>query len=214
MRIIDISLPLRDGMVVWPGDVPFRRRRTQSIAAGHHCNLSKMETGVHAGTHVDALCHFLDGAPSIDRMDLAAFIGPCRVVAIENRVAIERAELERFDLAGVERVLFKTANSALYERPVFVERFIGLTPEAASYLASIASLRLVGVDYYSIAPYDSEKSVAVHRAILGRSIVPLEGLDLRDVEPGDYQLIALPLRIEGSDGSPVRAVLIEENDEG
>jgi arylformamidase len=208
MRILDISLPIREGMVVWPGDDPFKRHLTFAITRGDACNLSRIETGVHAGTHVDAPCHFLNGAASIEQVDLSAFIGPCRVVAIENPVAIDRGDLERLDLAGVERLLFKTTNSVLYNRPTFVESYIGLTPEAARHLAAIESLRLVGVDYYSIAPYNSEQAVAVHRAILGRSIVALEGINLRNVEPGDYDLIALPLRIEGSDGSPVRAVLI------
>jgi arylformamidase len=208
MRILDISLPIREGMVVWPGDASFQRRLALAIARGDVCNLSQVEMGVHAGTHVDAPRHFLDGAASIEQVDLSAFLGPCRVVAIENPVAIDRGDLERLDLAGVERLLFKTANSGLYDRPTFVESYIGLTPEAARYLATIESLRLVGVDYYSIAPYNSEQAVAVHRAILGRSIVTLEGINLRDVEPGGYELVALPLRIEGSDGSPVRAVLI------
>jgi arylformamidase len=213
MRIIDVSVPLRDGMVVWPGDVAFRRLHTHAIAMGYHCNLSKIEMGVHAGTHVDALCHFFDGAASIDQVDLASFIGPCRVVEIKNRKAIERADLESLDLAGVERLLFKTGNSGLYDQPAFVENYVGLTPGAARFLAAIESLRLVGVDYYSIASYGGEQTATVHRAILGRSIVALEGINLSGVEPGDYELIALPLRIEGSDGSPVRAVLIKSNDE-
>jgi len=198
MRIIDISVPMREGMVVWPGDAAFKRHLTFEIARGHAYNLSRIETGVHAGTHVDAPCHFVAGAPAIDQTDPAAFVGPCRVVAIENPREVERAELERLDLTGVERLLFKTANSALYAQPAFVETYIALTAEAARYLAAIESLRLVGLDYYSIGPYDTAESVAVHRAILGRGIVP-----------GEYDLIALPLRIEGSDGSPVRAVLID-----
>jgi arylformamidase len=212
MRIIDISLPMREGMAVWPGDAAFKRHLTFEIARGDAHNLSRIEISVHAGTHVDAPCHFIAGSPTIDQVDLAAFVGPCRVVAIENREAIERAALERLDLAGVERLLFKTANSALYAQPTFVERYIGLTPDAARYLAAIESLRLIGIDYHSLGPYDTAQSVAVHRAILGRGIVALEGINLEGVEPGEYELIALPLRIEGSDGSPVRAVLIDRNE--
>lgn len=211
MRILDISVPIRQGMVVWPGDAAFVRTLTWAIDRGYPVNLSKIDTSAHAGTHVDAPCHFFTGAPSIDQMDLDAFVGPCRVVEMSNCEAIELANLERLDLVGVERLLFKTANSALYEQPRFVEQYVGLTPEAAQYLAAIESLRLVGVDYYSIAPYDVEKAVAVHHAILSRSIVALEGINLKDVAPGDYDLIALPLKIEGSDGSPVRAVLIDRN---
>jgi len=209
MRIIDIALPVREGMVVWPGDALFSRNPIFAIARGDAYNLSRVEMGLHAGTHVDAPRHFIEGAPGIDQLDPAAFVGPCRVVAIENRWAIERADLERLDLTGVERLLFKTANSALYNRPKFVESFVALTPDAARHLAALEALRLVGLDYYSIGPFDPTQSAAVHRAILGRSIVALEAIDLRDVEPGDYELIALPLRIEGGDGSPVRAVLVD-----
>ncbi|MCX8035486.1 MAG: cyclase family protein [Candidatus Sumerlaeia bacterium] len=208
MRILDISVPLRDGMVVWPGDVPFRRHQTVSMACGNDYNLSAITTSVHAGTHMDAPRHFIAGGATVEQLDLSPFVGPCRVVEIANPLAIDLGDIERLDLKGVERLLFKTQNSALYERPEFVENYVGLAPDAARHLAKIETLKLVGVDYYSIAPFGSA-AVPVHEAILGRGIVALEGINLREVEPGDYELIALPLRIEGSDGSPVRAVLIQ-----
>jgi arylformamidase len=211
MRILDISVPIRDGMVVWPGQDRFESHRTSQIARGEVCNLRQMSIGTHVGTHVDAPNHFLDDGATIDQIDLEAFVGPCRVVAIENPSAIERADLEPHALDGVERLLLKTANSALHASPTFFEDFIALSPEAARYLAGIESLRLVGLDYHSIAPFDTHESVQVHHAILGRSIVALEGLNLSGVEPGEYELIALPLRLEGCDGSPVRAVLIDRD---
>jgi len=210
MRIIDISLALREGMVVWPGDDPFERTITSAIANGGFCNLSRLQTPAHAGTHVDAPFHFVEGAATIDRIEPDVFVGPCRVEAIGAEKLIEPVHLERLDLEGVERLLLKTSNSNLYDRPEFVEDYVALSPEAARYLASLGSLRLIGIDYYSIGPFSPrEASRAVHEAILGRSIVALEGLNLKDVEPGNYELAALPLKIEGGDGSPVRAVLID-----
>lgn len=211
MRIIDITVPMKPGMVVWPGQDRYERQSMETIAGGGMCNLTQIITSVHAGTHVDAPCHFIDGAPAIDQVDLEAFVGPCRVVAVEGRESIDRADLEPLALEGVERLLIKTSNSALLPEPEFVESYAGLTAEAAHYLAGLESLRLVGLDYYSIAPYDDQAAVAVHNAILGRAIVPLEGVDLTHVEPGNYELVALPLRIEASDGSPVRAILIERD---
>ncbi len=208
MRILDISIPLREGMVVWPGDVPFRRQLTVSMAGGSKYNLSAIMASVHAGTHMDAPRHFIAGGATVEQLDLSPFVGPCRVVGIANPQAIDLADVERLELAGVERLLFKTGNSALYERAEFVEHYAGLTPDAARHLATVETLKLVGVDYYSIAPF-GDAAAAVHEAILGRGIAALEGINLREVEPGDYELIALPLRIEGSDGSPVRAVLIQ-----
>lgn len=212
MRIIDISVPFHEGMVVWPGSERFERKIASRIAAGDTCNLSEIVTSLHAGTHVDAPRHFVEDGATIERIDPAVFVGPCRVVAVDNPKAVDRADLARHDLAGVERLLVKTSNSALLRQPTFVESFVGLTAGAAQYLATIESLRLVGTDYYSIAPYDEAAAIAVHEAILGSGIIALEGVDLNDVEPGDYELVALPLRIEGADGSPVRAVLIDRRD--
>lgn len=209
MRILDISLPLHEDMVVWPGDAPFRRTLSRQIARGDGYNLSRIETGAHAGTHVDAPRHFLEAGATIDQMDLTACLGPCRVVAVENRPAIARADLEPLDLLGVERLLIKTSNSMFYDQNVFVENYAGLTPDAADYLAGLESLRLIGLDYYSVGPFDETQTVAVHRVLLGRKIMLLEGINLKNIGPGDYELVALPLRIEGSDGSPVRAVLID-----
>jgi arylformamidase len=209
MRIIDISLPLSETMVVWPGDEPFHRDLASSIARGGAYNLSRLRLCAHAGTHVDAPLHFIDGGASVDALDPSVFIGPCRVAAIRNRKAIDAADLRALDLAGVERLLLKTANSALHGRPDFVVDYVALTLEAARYLVTLDALRLIGVDYYSVAPYGELYSVPVHTTLLGRPIIVLEGLNLNGVAPGDYELISLPLRIEGAEGSPVRAVLVQ-----
>ena len=210
MQIIDITVPMFEGMVVWPGQEKYERSSMSAIADGEICNLTQIATSVHAGTHVDAPCHFIDGGPSIDQVDLAAFVGRCRVVSIPDRDRIDLPDLKRLKLQNVERLLIKTDNSERLAEPEFVRDFAALTIDAARYLADLESLRLVGVDYYSIAPFgDDEVATVVHNAILGRSIVALEGVDLRKGTPGEYELIALPLRIEGSDGSPVRAVLID-----
>ncbi len=199
MKMIDISVPLREGMVTYPGDPVVRLERASSIANGDVVNLTRMDFGLHSGTHVDAPAHFIDGAAGVDEVPLEALIGPCEVV--------EAPDLSRDSVArvreGVERVLFKTPNSELWARDEFAEEFARLDGEAAALLVE-RGVRLVGVDYLSVGDEDA------HHALLEAGVVPVEGLDLRGVEPGSYELICLPLRVEGADGAPARAVLLQD----
>jgi arylformamidase len=200
--IIDISVPIRAGMHVYPGNPGFRLERHESIADGAQANVSKLELGVHNGTHVDGALHFIDGAAGTEALPLEAFVGPAEVVdATSVETNLDEAALESLRLADSERVLLKTRNSTLWELPEFTPDFIRLTGSGARYLIA-RGVRLIGIDYLSIG--DAE----AHRELLGSGVVALEGLDLRAVDPGTYQLVCLPLRLEGSDGAPSRAILV------
>jgi arylformamidase len=200
MRIIDISVPVRTGMVTYPGDPAVQLERWSSIADGAVANLSRLDFGVHSGTHVDAPLHFIDGAPGADQLPLEALIGPAQVVDATAADALDAATLAGLDVSG-ERVLFKTRNSELWAQDSFVADFVSLREDGARLLIE-GGVRLVGIDYLSVG------DEGAHEALLGAGIVAVEGLDLRGVEPGEYELICAPLKLVGSDGAPARALLV------
>ncbi|HEX6031868.1 MAG TPA: cyclase family protein [Tepidiformaceae bacterium] len=206
MTWLDVSVPIRMGMVVYEGDPPVIMERTASMDAGAMCNVSRLDFGVHTGTHVDAPVHFLEGGSGAESVPLDALLGPCFVVDATHLTGdIDARKLGTLNAPlDVERLLFKTPNSALWERSGFSSAFIGLTEDAARALVH-RGVRLVGIDYLSIAP--RHDPAPTHRALLEAGIVILEGLDLRAVEPGPYELACLPLKIEDSDGAPARALL-------
>ena len=200
MEIFDVSLPIRPGMVTYPGDPEVRMERVVAIEHGDVANLSRLDFGVHTGTHVDAPLHFIDAGVGADSLPLEIFLGPCEVVdatGVESEIGPDAVP------ESVERVLFKTRNSELWEREGFDEGFVRLGLPAAQRLVELG-VRLVGVDYLSVGGPDT------HRTLLGAGIAAIEGLDLREVEPGLYRLACLPLRIVDSDGAPARAVLIRD----
>jgi arylformamidase len=209
MRFWDVSVPIRSGMPLYEGDPDVRLARVQSIAHGAVCNVSELALGVHTGTHIDAPVHFIEGGAGVGATPLDALIGDCVVVdatTIEGDIdagALERLAIPR----GTERVLFKTRNSALWSRAQFSREFAGLAPDAARALAG-CGVRLVAIDYLSIAP--PADPAPTHIELLQAGVVILEGLDLRDVAPGAYRLVCLPLRLDGADGAPARAVLIAD----
>lgn len=198
MEIIDISVPIRTGMVTYPGDPEVRLERVKSITDGETANISKLDFGVHSGTHVDAPVHFIEGAAGADELPLDVLNGPCEVV---EAAALDESAVGAVP-EGAERVLFKTPNSELWAQDTFPETFERLVGAAAKALVE-RGVRLVGVDYISVGDEDA------HHALLGAGVVPVEGLDLRGVEPGSYELHCLPLRLVGSDGAPARAILIK-----
>jgi arylformamidase len=205
--IADISMPIHPGMVVYAGDPAVHLSRVKSLSHGDSANVSRLDFGVHTGTHVDAPVHFLADAPGADRLALEAMIGPVSVVdATAATTHFDALGLEALAIpAGAERVLFKTTNSALWDSPRFEPRFLGITDDGARWLVD-RGLRLVGMDYLSVAPYGD--APPTHRALLEAGIVILEGIDLRAVAPGEYRLVCLPLRLVGADGAPARAVLM------
>ncbi len=204
MEIIDISVPIRSGMVTYPGDPEVQLTRWASISDGSLANLTRLDFGVHSGTHVDAPVHFFDGAPAAESLPLDALVGPARVVdATAVGSKLDAAALAGLDLGGAERVLFKTRNSDLWARDSFADDFVSLTEDAAQELIR-RGVRLVGIDYLSIG------DEGAHHALLGAGVVPVEGLDLRGVEPGEYRLVCAPLKLVGSDGAPARALLLRD----
>jgi arylformamidase len=206
MRIYDVTRPVSPAMAVWPGDPPVILERVASIEQGHSLNLSRLASTVHMGTHVDAPIHFVPGGADVTSLPLDMLIGLARVVELPDVDAITADSLAHLDLKGVKRLLFKTRNGQL-RQDEFDTGFVALTLDAAQWVIE-HDMRLVGVDYLSVEPFGGDGSV--HRALLGAGVVVVEGLDLRDVPPGDYELYCLPLKLAGSDGAPARAVLISE----
>lgn len=205
-RLIDISPALGSGLAVWPGDAPFSRTVRRTIEGGSGFELSCITSTVHAGAHADAPSHFAAGGATVDELPLDAYFGPCRVI----RVDVERgARVQPGDLRSpvdAPRILLRTGTFGMRER--FASDFAGVAPELISFLAS-RGVRLVGIDTPSVDLFD-DADLASHRAAGRSGIAILEGLVLDHVEPGRYMLVALPLKIEGGDGSPVRAALVEE----
>jgi arylformamidase len=203
VAIHDISVPIRARMPVYDGNPGVELERASSIADGDPANVSKLSLGVHTGTHVDAPLHFIDGAPGAEGIPLDALVGPAVVVDATGVDALGEAELEGLGIpAGAERVLLKTRNSELWNRDDFTRDFLRLDGSGARFVVA-RGIRTVGIDYLSIGDHEA------HRELLGAGLVPVEGLDLRGVEPGEYTFICLPLDIVGSDGGPARAILID-----
>jgi len=207
MPIYDITVSIRSGMPVYEGDPGIEIKAWTALAKGDSSNVSFLHFGAHTGTHVDAPAHFIAGARRIDSLSLDTLIGPARVVRVPDEVIeIDPGFLAKCDLDQVERVLFHTRNSKFWSEG-FRKDFTHLSPEAAETLVN-RGVKLVGTDYLSIEKFHSGHH-RTHLALLSKNVIIVEGLNLTDVEAGDYELICLPLRIgEGSgDGSPARAVL-------
>lgn len=206
--LIDVSLPIDNTLPSWPGDPKIAISRVKSVETDG-VTLSHLDIGSHTGTHMDAPVHFVAGGKTVDQIDSSRFNGPCRVLDLTNLPGktISKKDLERFRIRKGERILLKTKNSDYWGDRAFHEDFIGLSTEAAQYLAD-RKVATVGIDYLSIEPFGSDKAGnPVHKTLLKNEILIIEGLDLRDVKPGDYILRAFPLRLKGADGSPCRAFL-------
>jgi len=208
MQIFDISLPISPAMPVWPGDPAVVLEKTSSMDAGAHDNVSRLACSVHTGTHVDAPHHFLNNHITVESLALDTLTGPALVIQIPQDVKVVNAEvLEKAALpAGTERLLLKTSNSQLWEKGenVFFTDFVGISADGADWLVR-SGIRLVGIDYLSVAPY--HQSIPTHRSLLTAGVIIVEGLDLHAIDPGSYTLFCLPLKLVGSDGAPARAIL-------
>jgi arylformamidase len=203
---IDVSVPLRNGMVHWPGDAAVNIAKVEDMENGDSHNLSRLAFSSHTGTHIDAPRHFIKEGISIDKIPLETFIGRARVIEIADSRTVTPAELERYNIKKGERILLKTKNSDLcWQSGSFCEDYVYITNEAACYLAQ-RKPTLVGVDYLSVGGYQKDGS-EVHRTILEAGICIVEGLNLACVEAGYYEFSCLPLRLENGDGAPARAVL-------
>ena len=206
---IDISVPMSDGMVHWPGDPACKISLFVSIPGGAPCNLTQMSLSAHTGTHMDAPRHFVRDGRTMESLPLDAVIGPCRVIELKHRTVITREELAPHKLKRGERVLFKTRNSTkswkMAKTSTFDENFVYIPADTASYLVE-RGVQTVGVDYLSVGGYKKD-GVLCHQIMLGAEIWIIEGLNLAKIQPGKYELICLPLKIVGADGAPARAVL-------
>jgi arylformamidase len=211
MKIYDVTVAISETVAIWEGDPPAVVRGERALAAGDGANVSSLCFGAHTGTHVDAPNHFIEGTRRVDELDLGKLIGPCRVVEIASDVvAVEPEHLPT--LHGVERLILKTRNSEFWSTPEdgFRRDFTYITHATARLLAD-AGIKLIGIDYLSIEAPGSEGH-PVHVTLLEKEIVILEGLDLREVSAGEYQLACLPLKYVGGtgDGAPARTVLIKQ----
>jgi arylformamidase len=206
-RIYDISVPIRSGGLVYPGNPEIEITLQQAVARGAGANVSSIRFGSHTGTHADAARHFFDDGQTVDKIPLERLIGPALLLSFADDVrAVTAADLRKQDLKGRTRILLRTRNSALLSKKEFAPDYTYLAPDGAQYLVD-NGVELVGIDYLSIEQFHSGHH-KTHRILLERSVVILEGLDLSVPAPGEYELICLPLRIEGCDGAPARAVLI------
>lgn len=213
MRIVDITWPVSPEMIVWPENIRPEHLWSWAFERGDTSSVSHWVLGSHAGTHTDAPCHIIPGAPWLEDVALDRMVGPARVIDVSDHLGhIDAAVVESFDLVGVERVLFKTTNSrARLGTGAFSTDFQALEADAASALVS-AGVRGVGWDYLSIEKYMTdyrEATYPTHETLLGAGVAIMEGLDLSEVAEGEYFLCFLPLRLQESEASPARAVLIE-----
>ncbi|MFF2754839.1 arylformamidase [Psychrobacillus sp. NPDC058041] len=202
-RWIDISQPFSNKIGTWPGDTPFHFDIAYSKEQTGSVNIGRFTTSVHTGTHADAPFHFDNDAPTIEQLDVNIYIGRARVVDMTGFDFIGKEELEAVELDGVERLLLKTTEKTCVEH--FPPKIPVLKENIGAFLQG-KGIFLIGVDHPSVDALD-DKELSTHHALYQHGVHILENLLLQDVSPGDYELIALPLKIQGADGSPVRAVI-------
>lgn len=206
-RIYDISVPIRSGGIVYPGNPEIDITLQQAVARGAGANVSLIRFGSHTGTHADAARHFFDDGQPVDQIPLDRLIGPALLLSFPDDLrSVGAADLKARDLKTHTRILLRTRNSALLSKKEFAPDYTYLAPDGAEYLVD-KGVELVGIDYLSIEQFHSGHH-RTHRTLLAKSVVIVEGLDLSAPPPGEYQLVCLPLRIEGCDGAPARAVLL------
>ena len=206
-KLFDISVPVKNGGVVYPGNPEIHIELQQDMSRGGSSNVSLLAIGSHTGTHVDAPLHMIPGGAGVDGIPLDALIGPALVIAFDDDVmAVTEAYLRSQPIAGHERVLLKTRNSRYIRERDFHRDYTYLAPDGAEYLVSLG-VRLVGIDYLSIEQFHSGHH-RTHKTLLSRGVVIVEGLDLSEPPPGEYDLYCLPVLLEGVDGAPARAMLV------
>jgi arylformamidase len=206
VKLYDISLTLSAQSIRWVTAQPLELIERKRMRRGDTNNSSSVHTSVHAGTHVDAPFHFVPDGITIESLPLETFIGPARVCAVNAGSHITASDVERAQLAGEARVLFKTRNSNLLKKGEYDAAFAPFSVDAAEALVKLG-VKLVGLDYLSAAAADEQ--VPVHRAFLDHGVILLEGVELSEVPPGRYELFCPPVKLAGSDGAPCRAVLRE-----
>ena len=204
----DITLPFSPRLPAWPGEPKPVVERLLSLNNGDVANVSRVDGCVHYGTHIDAPLHFIDGGNGIEAMPVDVQIGPALVVHLPDADAITADLLDAQDIPpATERLLFKTRNSDLWNdlEHEFFEDFVAVTADGARWLVD-RGIKLAGIDYLSIETYHT-KDFPAHKILLGAGMAIAEGLDLRAVEAGLYEMACLPMKVEGADGAPARVVL-------
>jgi len=209
MTIYDITLGLSPGLPVWPGDPAIVLEQVESMDRGAHANVSRLAMSAHAGTHVDAPHHFLNDHRTVEQLSLDVLTGPCHVIDLSKLDGhVTAAVLEKSGIPPkTERLLVKTKNSARWQagEKEFFTGFQAVTEDGARWLVD-GGVKLIGVDYLSVAPYN--QSVPTHTVLLKAGVIALEGVNLSAVRQGQYELYCLPLKLLGSDGAPARAILV------
>lgn len=210
MQIYDVSVALSATTPTYPGDPKIEISDWATLAGGDAANVSVLHMGAHSGTHVDAPVHFIAGAQTVESLQLSILIGEAEVIEVPSNVLVIDERFVSDNYKGVsERVLFKTRNSDFWGSPQsgFRVDYTYIDASAAERLVALGT-KLVGIDYLSIEGYKSD-TFATHQVLLSNGVIVLEGLDLRSVPAGCYELICLPLKIAGGrgDGAPARAVL-------
>jgi arylformamidase len=204
MKLIDITVPLDAALPVYPGNTPFSLEAVKRIAQGGSSNVSSLHMSAHAGTHVDAPRHFFDSGDGVESLPLELLLGRVRVIEVMSSKGIGPEALRGIEAEDI-RVLIKTRNSRLWGSSEFHPDYVGVTAEGATYLVN-HGVKVLGVDYLSVEEFHKPGAPA-HHILLGGGTIVIEGLNLRDVEPGTYELFCLPLRVVGADGAPARVVL-------
>lgn len=208
MTIYDISLTITPALPVWSGDPPVRLSQPSHLERGDICTITRLDISAHTGTHLDAPAHFIRGGSTVETLDLDTLIGPALVVDARGHGHLTAEAFDALAIpAGVRRLLLRTDNSLHWQRgeTTFAEDFIAIDPSGAAWLVA-RGVRLVGIDYLSVGSFDN--GVPTHEILLGAGVIAVEGLDLSAIEPGEYQLICLPIKLGGADGAPCRAVLV------
>lgn len=211
MKVFDVSLTIHEGMAVWPGEPPVVLNRRTKIEEGAHANVSFLCFGAHTGTHVDAPFHFIADGSKVDEMPLDVLVGPAQVVEVPDSVKVINAEvIDGLKIADEsKRLLFRTSNSNYWnlKNDEFHTDFVGIDLSASEALVK-RGIQLVGIDYLSVSPYKMSKPT--HDELLGAKMIIIEGLDLREVKPGFYNLYCLPIKLHGTDGAPARVILTQD----
>jgi len=205
MKLIDVSVPIDSNLATYPGNTPFSLEAIKRLARGDSSNVSTIHISAHGGTHVDAPRHFFDDGGGVESLPLEMLCGRTRVVELTTRRSVTAEDLAGFDLTEDVRLLLKTHNSRLWGTPEFHTDFIGVSEGGARFLVD-HGVKVLGVDYLSVEQYKT-KGAPAHRVLLGSGTIVIEGLNLRDVEPGTYEMFCLPLAVVGADGAPARVIL-------
>ena len=211
MKWVDVSLALRENTVHWPGHPRYTVTHMMSMDEGDAMNVTAIAMCSHFGTHIDAPRHYVASGAPIDQITLDILVGPCRVVAYTGAGNIPGDFIQSLDLDGVRRLLIWTNNSLILDQSEFHDDYIALTVEAAKIVVDRGE-QLLGMDGYSLGPFEPELGRKVHQIFLGASPdrVAIEEIDLSKVDPGDYQLIALPIKLAGLESAPMRVLLGKE----